>query len=306
MPKATLDSLWGSLEGKFNKFVAGDNVDESGEKPSDSQEAVGPYSYFGASTNPTSNVPSRSASAVDFRSASNSTASNVTLQKPVNGRQRRSSTPGVKNAHADAHAMNGYLSGTLSPAAFDGQTSVSPVPEGQSSIDNANNYGYSGQGQNMNSFSNPSIFQPSETGNSNTYQYGSNLYSQQAQPDYNTISPTGYDTGPNAMQQNKDQSTYSYYNSYENPTYTNNSDWWGSSYSATNYNQTQDQTQTNNLEGEFISPMDNKLTHFSSAPEPATSKDSNNEWNDDLGLSNNSFSKKKNVEFKEYTENDEH
>ncbi|CAG8788947.1 18587_t:CDS:2, partial [Acaulospora morrowiae] len=122
MPKATLDSLWGSLEGKFNKFVAGDNADET----SDSQEVVGPFSHF------------------------NTTMRSTPDQAEV--RQRRSSTPGV-NGHADARAVNGYHSNAFSPVSFDGQTSISPVPEGQSfSTDN----GYSAvdhQGQNTNLYS---------------------------------------------------------------------------------------------------------------------------------------------------------
>ncbi|RIA82559.1 Sec23-binding domain of Sec16-domain-containing protein, partial [Glomus cerebriforme] len=48
MPKATLDSLWGSLEGKFNKFVAGDVVDENVKKSSftSTSETIGPFSHF--------------------------------------------------------------------------------------------------------------------------------------------------------------------------------------------------------------------------------------------------------------------
>ncbi|CAJ0750742.1 4222_t:CDS:2 [Entrophospora sp. SA101] len=54
MPKATFDSLWESLEGKFNKFVAGDSVDK-----------IGPFSYYSAIIQP---IPSYSVSADSYGS----------------------------------------------------------------------------------------------------------------------------------------------------------------------------------------------------------------------------------------------
>src|SRR4051794_34387771 len=101
MPKATLDSLWGS---KLYKFVAGDEDDEYVRKSSSSNisETIGPFSHFSSITHPTSEVPSRSVSASDFRSIPNptvdirrATTPNAVVQKHLNGNQRRSSTPGV-------------------------------------------------------------------------------------------------------------------------------------------------------------------------------------------------------------------
>ncbi|CAG8783410.1 10807_t:CDS:2, partial [Gigaspora rosea] len=130
MPKAALDSLWDSLEVKFNKFVAGDAVDENGQKPSSiSQETVGPFSHFSAINQQTSDVLSRSVSAAEFRSISDSshearrsTTPNVRLQKQINGHQRRSSTPGVGIQTAE-YTNGGYNYNEFSPAASDGQIS---------------------------------------------------------------------------------------------------------------------------------------------------------------------------------------
>jgi hypothetical protein len=59
--KNTLDSFWGSIEGKFNKFVSGDDTqmeESSGRKSTEIKATT-----FETNIEP----PARSASAVDFR-----------------------------------------------------------------------------------------------------------------------------------------------------------------------------------------------------------------------------------------------
>jgi hypothetical protein len=60
IPKPTLDSIWGSLEGKFNKFVSGEDLPSNEPESRKSTEIVG-------STLPETTLPARSASAVDMR-----------------------------------------------------------------------------------------------------------------------------------------------------------------------------------------------------------------------------------------------
>lgn len=60
IPKPTLDSIWGSLEGKFNKFVSGEDLPVIEPESRKSTEIVG-------SSMPESSLPARSASAVDMR-----------------------------------------------------------------------------------------------------------------------------------------------------------------------------------------------------------------------------------------------
>lgn len=60
IPKPTLDSIWGSLEGKFNKFVSGEDLPSNEPEARKSTEIVG-------STMPETTLPARSASAVDMR-----------------------------------------------------------------------------------------------------------------------------------------------------------------------------------------------------------------------------------------------
>lgn len=60
IPKPTLDSIWGSLEGKFNKFVSGEDLPSNEPEARKSTEIVG-------STVPETTLPARSASAVDMR-----------------------------------------------------------------------------------------------------------------------------------------------------------------------------------------------------------------------------------------------
>jgi Sec23-binding domain of Sec16 len=60
IPKPTLDSIWGSLEGKFNKFVSGEDLPVIEPESRKSTEIVG------SSVSETS-LPARSASAVDMR-----------------------------------------------------------------------------------------------------------------------------------------------------------------------------------------------------------------------------------------------
>jgi hypothetical protein len=60
IPKPTLDSIWGSLEGKFNKFVSGEDLPSEEPEARKSTEII-------ASSLPEPSLPARSASAVDMR-----------------------------------------------------------------------------------------------------------------------------------------------------------------------------------------------------------------------------------------------
>ncbi|RIB01260.1 Sec23-binding domain of Sec16-domain-containing protein [Gigaspora rosea] len=325
MPKAALDSLWDSLEVKFNKFVAGDAVDENGQKPSSiSQETVGPFSHFSAINQQTSDVLSRSVSAAEFRSISDSshearrsTTPNVRLQKQINGHQRRSSTPGVGIQTAE-YTNGGYNYNEFSPAASDGQISMSPMPEDKSSyitpaIDDSivhfGTFGVQGTGNKEQhkvagySYNNNMYQQSQQNDNSlqssseNGHSYGSTPYGQQStQVEYN-YSSWSDNSGIDA---NKQQTTYPYYQPTGNSdtSYTNDSAWWNNSSPYTNDDGSkQDQITTNNYEeGEFISPMDNSNLSFVPTSAPITSAGRNSEWNnidDDLGLGNNAFNAKK-------------
>ncbi|RUS28922.1 Sec23-binding domain of Sec16-domain-containing protein [Jimgerdemannia flammicorona] len=76
LPKPTLDSIWGSLEGKFSKFVSGEDTANAGNESRPSTEIVAsPY---------TGNPPTRSLSASDFRGNRSSTGSDAA---------RRAATP---------------------------------------------------------------------------------------------------------------------------------------------------------------------------------------------------------------------
>ncbi|CAG8583924.1 4204_t:CDS:2 [Dentiscutata erythropus] len=322
MPKAALDSLWDSLEVKFNRFVAGDAMDENGQNQSSSsisQETVGPFSHFSAITQQTSNVPSRSVSAAEFRSISDSnheerrsTTPNARLQKQINGHQRRSSTPGV-GVQTTEYMNGGYNYSEFSPAASDGQISMSPVPEDKSSyitpaIDNSNShfgtYGIQGTGGKEQhkgaggyNNSNYNMYQQSQQ-NENGHSYGSVPYGQQStQSEYN-YSSWSDNSGIDA---NKQQVTYPYYQPVGNSdtSYTNDSAWWNNPSPYTNDDVSkQDQiTTNNNEEGNFISPMDNSNLSFAPTSAPiGTSTGRNNEWDntdEDLGLGNNAFNAKK-------------
>jgi hypothetical protein len=318
MPKATLDSLWGSLEGKFNKFVAGDVVDENVRKSSslDTSETIGPFSHFSSITHPTSEVPSRSVSASDFRSIPNptvdtrrATTPNAVIQKHLNANQRRSSTPGVG-------LVNGGYNDNFSPTTSDGQNTMSSVPERESletsPTDDKNSYyghfkrqdqRYSGS-YGYSSYTHYDNNQQPVTDNGHTYGDSSN----EQRSGYNYTPLSDY-SGVEANKQ-KEQTMNSYYQSSE-ATYKNDSAWWNdpnSNSDSTNIieDQKADQTQTDDIgEGEFISLMDSNFTSFVPAPAPAPAAASttdisnqNNNWDedyDDLGLGNNSFgSKKKN------------
>ncbi|CAG8464514.1 870_t:CDS:2, partial [Racocetra fulgida] len=302
----TLDSLWDSLEVKFNKFVAGDAVDENGQKPSSiSQETVGPFSHFSAITQQTSDVPSRSVSAAEFRSipdssheARRSTTPSARLQKQINGYQRRSSTPGVGVQTAE-YTNSGYNYNGYSPSASDGQISMSPVPEDKSSyitspINNSTGHFGTSDVQGTGSKEQHIGLQSSSE---NGHSYGSVPYGQQStQGEYNYSSwpdNSGIDTSKQQM--------YSYYQPVGNSdtSYTNDSGWWNnpSPYTNDNYSNQEQITNNNDGGGEFISPMDNSNPLFTptSAPQSNTAV-RNNEWDnieDDLGLGNNAFNAKK-------------
>ncbi|CAI2177494.1 10668_t:CDS:2 [Funneliformis geosporum] len=294
MPKATLDSLWGSLEGKFHKFVAGDTVDENVKKTSfsNTKEAVGPFSHFSSITHPTSEVPSRSASASDFRSIPNptidtrrATTPNAIIYKQLNGNQRRLSTPtGVQY-----ESVNSGYNNNFSPTTSDGQNTMSSVPEGGSigtsptDIKNEHN--------NWQSFN---IDQ----------QYNGNSNEQLSTQSYNYSLSDSSNAEANNKQ--KQQAMYPYYQPLGNntSTYTNDSAWWSNPNADSTVDQNVDQAQTDVVGGsEFISPMDSSgFTSFFSSPAPApvvaTTKDSSNHNNDfdnvddDLGLGNNAFGTK--------------
>ncbi|CAG8507661.1 11943_t:CDS:2 [Diversispora eburnea] len=250
MPKATLDSLWGSLEGKFNKFVAGDTLEENGNKSSDNQEeSVGPFSHFSAISQPTSGNPSRSASSIDFRS-NNDQRSNT--PKTSYELQRRSSTPGSNSQSVSTintgnimNTGNGYYS---SPTTSDGyNTSMPMVPEGQPSYyltssitdDNNNNYyGVQNDGQeNYNSYG-YNTWKPTRTNtfgqqqpvSESGYSITNDQYGQYGQ----------YGSGP-IDQQSPNPPLYSYNNPSEN-TYTNGSGWYNNNNSGVK----NDQDQTGN------------------------------------------------------------
>ncbi|CAG8481499.1 5347_t:CDS:2 [Ambispora gerdemannii] len=138
MSKPTLDSLWGSLEGKFNQFIAGDTAEEGEKKPSSSihsQDTVGPFSHFSSITQPTNSVgvPTRSASAAEFRphidtgfDTRRSATPNAMPQRYITAQQRRSSTPGAgMRAVNPVQGYNGF-----SPTNSEGQVPMTPVPEG--------------------------------------------------------------------------------------------------------------------------------------------------------------------------------
>ncbi|CAG8498209.1 3942_t:CDS:2, partial [Scutellospora calospora] len=329
MPKAALDSLWDSLEVKFNKFVAGDAVDENGQKPHStiSQEAVGPFSHFNAITQQTSNVPSRSVSAAEFRTTSDlnhdaqrSTTPNARLQKQINGNQRRSSTPGV--GVQTAEYVNGGYNYNEFNTVSDGQISMSPVLENNSyntstiddSIGHFGSFGAQGTGsQEQHKFTGYSPYNNSDN----------NMY-QQSQPNDNGLQSENaypYDSVPNGQQSTQgeynysswsgneankqQQSTYPYYQQVGNSdtSYKNDSSWWNNPSPYTNYNDSQqDQIPVNNNgEGEFISPMDNTQSFMpmSASNNYVTNNavtNNNSEWDNieyDLGLGNNAFNSKK-------------
>ncbi|CAJ0846909.1 12758_t:CDS:10, partial [Entrophospora sp. SA101] len=101
MPKASLDSLWESLEGKFNKFVAGDSVDKSDKKtPSTNFEPVGPFSHYSAITQP---IPSRSTSADSYGGLSNNAFGSKKKQKeiPETSTEDKQDENVVENVKAD-------------------------------------------------------------------------------------------------------------------------------------------------------------------------------------------------------------
>ncbi|CAG8490035.1 7140_t:CDS:2 [Funneliformis caledonium] len=270
MPKATLDSLWGSLEGKFHKFVAGDTVDENVTKTSfsNTQEAVGPFSHFSSITHPTSEVPSRSASASDFRSIPNpidtrrATTPNAIIQRQLNGNQQRLSTPtGVQYDLVNSYNSN------FSPTTPDGQNTMSSVPEGgsigTSPTDVKNEY------NNWQSFN-------------NSLQYNGHSNEQQStQSGYNYSLSDNSNAEANNKQ--KQQAMYPYYQPLGNntSTYNNDSAWWSSPNADSNVAQNVDQAQTDVVDGgDFISPMDNSgFTPFFSAPAPApvTTTDTSNQ-----------------------------
>lgn len=60
--KNTLDSLWGSIEGRFNKFVSGDDT-QTQEEPTGRKSTEIMASPFDGTIEP----PARSVSAIDFR-----------------------------------------------------------------------------------------------------------------------------------------------------------------------------------------------------------------------------------------------
>ncbi|CAB4447046.1 unnamed protein product [Rhizophagus irregularis] len=315
MPKATLDSLWGSLEGKFNKFVAGDVIDENVRKSSSSStsETIGPFSHFSSITHPTSEVPSRSVSASDFRPIPNptvdirrATTPSAVVQKHLNGNQRRSSTPGVG-------LVNGGYNDNFSPTTSDGQNTISSVPERESletsPTDDKNGYyghfkrqdqQYSGS-YGYSSYKHFDNNQQSVTDNG--YAYGASSNEQQS--GYNDTPLSDYSGVETNKQNQHQQPIYSYYQPSE-ASYKNDSAWWNDPNSdSTNIieDQKADQTQTDDIgEGEFISLMDNNFTFVPApAPAPSTTDTSNQnntldeDYDDDLGLGNNSFgSKKKN------------
>ncbi|GES88543.1 Sec23-binding domain of Sec16-domain-containing protein [Rhizophagus clarus] len=311
MPKATLDSLWGSLEGKFNKFVAGDVVDENVRKSSSSNasETIGPFSHFSSITHPTSEVPSRSVSASDFRTIPNptvdtrrATTPNAVVQKHLNGNQRRSSTPGVG-------LVNGGYNDNFSPTISDGQNTMSSVLERESldtsPIDDKNGYygHFKRQDQQYSSSYGYSSYKQYDNNQQSVTDNGANSNEQQPY-----TSSSDY-SGVEGNKKNQ-QTMFPYYQPSET-TYKNDSAWWNNPNSdSTNIieDQKADQTQTDDIgegEGEFISLMDSNFTPFvpAPAPAPATSttvtSNQNNNWDDDyddLGLGNNSFSKGKNIQ----------
>ncbi|ORY95527.1 Sec23-binding domain of Sec16-domain-containing protein [Syncephalastrum racemosum] len=100
LSKNSLDSLWGSLEGKFNKFVSGEDIPAE-EAPVRKSTEIMANPYDAAVDGP----PARSASAFDFRNANRvgveslRRAATPTASMVSEAYMRRASSPG---AHAAA------------------------------------------------------------------------------------------------------------------------------------------------------------------------------------------------------------
>ncbi|KAI9320119.1 Sec23-binding domain of Sec16-domain-containing protein [Dichotomocladium elegans] len=122
LSKNSLDSLWGSLEGKFNKFVSGEDIPTEEPPPRKSTEIMAnPYDI--AKEGP----PARSASAFDFRIGRSSVgpeslrrAATPTASMASEGYgNRRSSSPGSRIASTFTHAFT-PLSDTMGETASRG------------------------------------------------------------------------------------------------------------------------------------------------------------------------------------------
>ncbi|KAG9295948.1 hypothetical protein G9A89_011800 [Geosiphon pyriformis] len=285
MSKPTLDSLWGSLEGKFNKFVAGDTVEEQ-EKTSGlhKQDIVGPFSHFSAITQPTTaGVPTRSASAAEFRPP---------IDMLVD--TRRSATP------------NGM---PQSPNISEGQVSMTPVPEGDSpffnsSLDDRSNY-FGFFGRDSGEYQREQQQLAVTNGSSNGYNWQTQ---QQSNGDgYHTSSDSGYGRNSfesDATRQHPQQPPYNIYQPSTDSAsgYNNSSAWWNNSFVPTEENSTSEPTeqiqgQVDDYESaQFISPMGSGVP-IPTASSSISRNDDNHKSNwqdaDDLGLGNNSFSAKR-------------
>ncbi|CAG8482485.1 1997_t:CDS:10 [Paraglomus occultum] len=278
MPKARLDSLWDSLEGKFNKFVAGDTNDAPNKKQqTESAEVVGPFSHFSSTAHPSASgvIPTRSASASDFRTTDvnqqRSATPSAIPQKQVFKHHRRSSTPGT--------GIKGMVNGLNGPNVVDTQNSMAPVPE-----------------------SAQATYVASPTDERNGYFGFFGRESLDIQDANRTMSPNGVYGGYNG------QSAHNGYDGQQPIMYDQSSAASGYSYSTEPKTDTsgrghypRDSIQSDTFgSGEFISPMGNAtpFTPAISTSFVANVSTNNNAstWNnddDDLGLGNNSLGGKK-------------
>ncbi|CAG8698294.1 3678_t:CDS:2, partial [Ambispora leptoticha] len=309
MSKPTLDSLWGSLEGKFNQFIAGDTAEESEKKPAaiHSQDTVGPFSHFSAITQPTNSagVPTRSASATEFRphidtglDTRRSATPNAMPQKHITAQQRRSSTPGAgMRAVNSVHGFNGF-----SPTSSEGQVPMTPVPEGGStyvsSADDRNNY-FGFFGRDSGEYQRE---QNQLTGSNNDMNYNNDNNWQQSNNFDNKSSDSGFGRNSfesdSSKQQQQPSHGYNFYQPYDTSSNYNSPSWWGYRNSTAEENHvTEEQPSTDYGSGEFISLMGNTPSFVpKTTSNPVSSNNNNMNWQgeeDDLGLGNNAFGAKK-------------
>ena len=177
-----LESMWGSFEGKFNKFVSGEDMPTEEPAVRKSTEIMG-TPYDAAKDGP----PARSASAFDFRNAARSSIGPESLRRAATPTanmaseaygNRRSSSPGVRGIQ-----QTGPFAHAFTPLSHYGESQVQEQPQQEELAQTGavtgeqqrqevqDTYGY-GQQQGM---------------------YGG--YGYGAQPSNATTSPFGYTSG---------------------------------------------------------------------------------------------------------------
>ncbi|KAI7851450.1 Sec23-binding domain of Sec16-domain-containing protein [Circinella umbellata] len=183
LSKNMLESMWGSFEGKFNKFVSGEDMPDEEPPVRKSTEIMG-TPYDAAKDGP----PARSASAFDFRNAARSSIGPESLRRAATPTanmpseaygNRRSSSPGVRGLQ-----QTGPFAHAFTPLSHYGESQMQEQPQQeelsqtgavmdeqqQQQQDAQDNHGYGQQGG-----------------------YGG--YGYGAQPSNATTSPFGYTGG---------------------------------------------------------------------------------------------------------------